>query len=74
MRGGGTDNTFVVIRTQTRQTICVKRNTEARSCNHMVHVVRVCVFVALGIQHEMPMRNIVICDLSGSTIFFYITS
>jgi len=32
------------------------------------------VFVALGIQFAMRMRHIVICDLSGSTIFFHITS
>jgi hypothetical protein len=29
------------------------------------------VFVALGIQHAMHMRRIVICGLSGSTIFFH---
>ena len=27
------------------------------------------VLEALGIQHEMPMLNTVICDLSDSTIF-----
>jgi hypothetical protein len=32
------------------------------------------VFVALGIQHEMRMRNIVICGLPGSTIFFHFIS
>jgi hypothetical protein len=29
-----------------------------------------CVFVTLIIRHEMRMHHIVICDLSGCTIFF----
>ena len=33
-----------------------------------------CVFVALGIQHAIRLRHIVICGLSGPTIFFYIIS
>ena len=30
------------------------------------------VFVALGIQHAMYMHRVVICGLSGSTMFFHI--
>ena len=34
----------------------------------------VCEFVALGIQHAMRMRQIAICGLHRTTIFFYIIS
>jgi len=34
----------------------------------------VCVFVALGIQHAMRMRQIVICGLPGCTVFCHLIS
>ena len=38
------------------------------------YIFQKCVFVALGIQHAMHMLHTIICDLSGCTIFFHITS
>ena len=57
-----------------------QRNIEARSFNHCHSGKEIsiayseCVLVALGIQHAMRMRLIVICRLPGSTTFFHIIS
>jgi hypothetical protein len=58
----------------------VIRNIEARSRNHCCRGKAIsityyeCVSVALVIQHAKRMHRIVICGLSGSTIFFHIIS
>jgi hypothetical protein len=58
----------------------VKRNIEARSCNHCCRGKAVsityseCAFLAFVIQHAVRMSHIVIYGLSGSTIFFHIIS
>jgi len=62
----------------TRLSLYVYRNLEARSCNHSCRGKAVsitcseCVFIAFCIQHAMVILHIVICGLSGSTIFFCI--
>ena len=56
----------------------LKRDNEKRSCKHRrsgkVISMRYseCVFVALVTLYAIRMRHIVICDLSGSTIFFFL--
>ena len=60
----------------TRQAMYVWRNNETRSCNYCCGGKAIsityseCGFIALVIQHAMRMRHIVICRMSGFTIFF----
>jgi len=63
---------------QTRQTVYVQRNIEARSCNHCFSgkamSVTYCepVMVALVMQHAMRMHHVVICGLPHCTIYLHI--
>ena len=57
-----------------------QRNNDARSRYHfclekaVIITYSECVSVGLIIQHAMRMRRIVVCSLSGSTLFFHIIS
>jgi len=63
-----------------RQAMYIKRNIEARLCNHCCSgkaisiAYSTCVFVDFVIQHVMVIRHTVICGLSDSTIFFHTVS
>jgi hypothetical protein len=52
----------------------LKFNIEAHSCSGKAIGITYSEFVALGIQHAMRMRHVVICDLTRSTKFFNIIS
>ena len=60
----------------------VLRNIEARYCYHccsgravsVTYSECVCVCVAIVIQHAKCMRSIVLCGLSGSTVFLHIVT
>ena len=63
-----------------RQAMYVQCNIVVCSCNHccigkvISSTYSESVSVALGIQYAMRMRHIVVCDMSGFTIFFHIIS
>jgi len=63
---------------QDRQFVC-KREFEARSCNHCCHVKAIIityyefVFVALGIQHAMSMRRIILSSVACLAIKHFST-
>jgi len=59
---------YNVILRRVRPTIVAVRK------QYLLQSERVCLCIALGIQHAVRMRHIVICGQPGCTIFFHIIS
>jgi hypothetical protein len=59
---------------QDRQTDVTFKRVRATTVAVGKHYISDCVFVALGVQHAMRMRHIVICSLPGPKIFFHVIS
>ena len=68
---------------ETGDVLCVYRDVQVLSCDHcrygkaicsLLHILRVCVCVALVTQHAVRMRHTVICGLPVCTVFFVILS
>jgi hypothetical protein len=57
----------------------VRRNVEARSCNHCCSGKAIsishskCVFVALGIQHAMRMHRVILSSVVGPALHYFST-
>jgi len=51
---------------------CVRATIDAVEKQWILHNLSVCVFVVLGIQHEMRMHHTAICGLPRSTVIFHI--
>ena len=70
-RSVGEVNSCGDLKTNTRQAVYVKCNSEACFYNHCclgkAVLLILSVPVALGIQHAMRMRRIFLCNLPGST-------
>ena len=53
---------------------CLRVTFVTAEKQQVLYILNICVCVAVGIHHAMRMHRIVICGLSGCTLFFHITS